>query len=126
MTPLTQASVIEYLESDEIKAPELVVVGSEQERRADLQQESDSTVGEGIPLTERLVVSPCAGKFQPLDQPRKAEGEYVLEGQEVGTIMSSDRELVPVRSAFAGWIMGYLVPSGCPVRASEPVAWLRP
>ncbi|MGI8427090.1 MAG: hypothetical protein ACR2FO_07560 [Actinomycetota bacterium] len=126
MTPLTQGSVIEHHESDEIKAPALVVVGNGQEPIAGPQQDSDSIVGEGIPLTERLVVSPCAGKFQPLDQPRKAEGEYVLKGQEVGTIMSSDRELVPVRSAFSGWIMGYLVPHGCPVRASEPVAWLRP
>ncbi len=86
----------------------------------------DDVVGEAIPLQERLIVSPCSGRFRAAAAPGKANGEYILEGQKIGSVMSSDREVVEVKSAFSGWIMGYLVPEGSPVRAAEPVAWLRP
>lgn len=86
----------------------------------------NGVVGEGVPLQERLIVSPCEGRFQPEASPDKANGEYVLKGQQVGRVISSDGEEVPVTAAFSGWIVGYLVPQGFPIRAAEPVAWLRP
>lgn len=82
--------------------------------------------GEAPTLDERLVLSPCEGKFRPAPHHYTAEGEFVLEGQVVGNVLSSDKELRPVRSPFAGWVMGFLLPDGAPVRASEPVLWLRP
>lgn len=100
--------------------------------RSPVEQDSETaqifdhdSVGEGIPLQERLIVSPCPGRFQAAKRIQRG-GEYVLEGQQIGQLVSSDGEVVPVKATFAGWIMGYLVPQGCPVRAAEPVAWLRP
>lgn len=80
-----------------------------------------------VSLTERLVVAPCAGRFEMSPaQHYTAEGEYVLEGQEVGAIISTkNRERVPVETRFAGWVMGFLVRDGEPVRASQPILWLR-
>lgn len=82
--------------------------------------------GEVVPLQEKLIVSPCPGRFHAGIKPGSSNGEFILEGQEIGRVLSSDREQVPVKSAFSGWIMGYLVPEGSPVRDAEPVAWLRP
>ncbi len=87
---------------------------------------SDSTPGEALVVEERLVVAPCSGIFCPT--PAKtytSEGEYVMEGQVVGSVLSSNGQEVPVRSSFAGWMMGYMLPDGAPVRDSEPVLWLR-
>lgn len=86
----------------------------------------DDVVGEGVAIQEKLVVSPCAGRFHAGPKRDRSVGEFVLEGQEVGRILSSNREELVVRTPFSGWIMGYLVPEGSPVREAEPVAWLRP
>ncbi|HEX2148981.1 MAG TPA: hypothetical protein VHI31_02230 [Actinomycetota bacterium] len=48
-----------------------------------------------------------------------------MEGQVVGSVTSSNGQEVPVRSSFAGWMMGYMLPHGAPVQGSEPVLWLR-
>jgi len=81
--------------------------------------------GEAPHLEERLVLSPCEGRFRPAPHHYTAEGEFIMQGQIVGNVLSSDHELKPIRSAFSGWAMGFLVPDGAPVRASEPVLWLR-
>lgn len=88
---------------------------------------SDITQGEALVLDERLVLAPCSGRFCPtMTQPFTREGEYVMEGQVVGNVMSASGQEVPVKSSFAGWMMGYMLPNGAPVRGSEPVLWLRP
>lgn len=79
--------------------------------------------GETLAMDERLVLAPCDGRFGAPAVPRPVLGEYVQKGQVVGTVCSNGRQ-VPVRSAFAGWMMGYLLPYGAPVRTSEPVVWL--
>lgn len=87
---------------------------------------SEAPHGEALVVNERLVLAPCSGRFRPAAAPtRTSEGEYVLEGQVVGNVISFSGEAVPVRSRFAGWMMGYLLPDGAPVRSSEPVLWLR-
>ena len=87
---------------------------------------TESAPGEALVMNERLVVSPCSGRFRPTPIQRDtAEGDYVLEGQVVGNVVSNDGEVVPIASPFAGWMMGFLVPEGAPVQASEPVVWLR-
>lgn len=79
-----------------------------------------------VSYNERLVVSPCNGRFATLPpQHFTAEGEYVLEGQEVAAITSTNGEHVAVLTKFSGWVMGYLVHDGEPVRESQPILWLR-
>lgn len=87
---------------------------------------ADNAAGEALVLEERLVLSPCSGRFCPVPaKPYTSEGEYVTKGQVVGSVTSSSGHEVPVKSSFAGWMMGYMLPYGAPVRDSEPVLWLR-
>jgi hypothetical protein len=87
---------------------------------------SEAATGEALVVEERLVLSPCSGRFRPTPLVRDTgEGEYVLQGQVVGNVVSSGGEVVPVHSPFAGWMMGYMIPDGAPVHRSEPVVWLR-
>lgn len=87
---------------------------------------SDSVPGEALVVEERLVVAPCSGRFCPApSKTYTSEGEYVMEGQVVGSVLSSNGQEVPVKSSFAGWMMGYMLPNGAPVQGSEPVLWLR-
>lgn len=87
---------------------------------------TDAPHGEALVVNERLVLAPCGGRFRPAPTPEgRLEGEYVLEGQVVGNVASSGGAVVPIRSRFAGWMMGYLLPDGAPVRSCEPVLWLR-
>ena len=76
-------------------------------------------------MPERVVVAPCIGRFR-LAPPETvtAEGEIIRQGGVVGFIDAQD-EVVPVRSAFAGWMMGLLAHDGERVREGQPVAWLR-
>lgn len=78
--------------------------------------------GEGLVMDERLVVSPCEGALRDR---RAREGEYVCAGDEVARVVGPDGQSVPVHTPFAGWVMGFLVPHGSPVRRREPVLWLR-
>lgn len=74
--------------------------------------------GEQLFATERLVVSPCAGVFAPLDD--DASGEVIEAGRLLGHVND-----IEVRSAFAGELQGYLALAGERVTASQPIAWLR-
>lgn len=74
--------------------------------------------GEHLFATERLVVSPAAGVFEPADG--VTEGTTVEPGQIVGRIAGE-----AVRSPFAGVVMGVLAMAGERLSVSQPVAWLR-
>lgn len=74
--------------------------------------------GEGLYITERLVVSPAAGLFTP--NPDLAENSYLNVGDVVGWV--SDEE---VRSPFAGTVMGVMALEGERVTARQPITWLR-
>jgi hypothetical protein len=88
--------------------------------------ELGSLISEHVHMDERLILAPEPGRFRfrngcdPMTQ-----GTYIAEGQLVGEVMTPGGTLVPIPAAFRGWVMGYLVREGCPVRRSEPVAWLR-
>lgn len=83
-------------------------------------------VGEQLSIDERLVVSPCEGRFHLLPpQHYTSEGEYVMEGQLVGHVTGTNGQVVPVHSQCAGWVMSFLVREGTPVRSGEPVLCLR-
>lgn len=74
--------------------------------------------GEHLFATERLVVSPAAGVFTPDDAIEN--GTMITRGTVLGTVGD-----VPVRSAFAGEVQGFLALVGERVTARQPIAWLR-
>jgi [acyl-carrier-protein] S-malonyltransferase len=91
--------------------------------------------GEHLYTSERVVVSPAAGIFQPeadlaapgpgLAGPAETEvsdGDGVSVG--VGALLGriGDTE---VRTPFAGMLVGFMAHAGERVVAGEPVAWLR-
>ena len=68
--------------------------------------------------TERLVVSPCAGVFTPVED--LAVGGAVSAGQLLGKIGNEE-----VRSPFGGMLMGWLALDTERVTSSQPIAWLQ-
>lgn len=95
--------------------------------------------GERFAMTERLVVAPAAGIFQPVAElvgltpgvmgaphqsgshPQTASPRRVAVGELIGHV--GERE---IRSAFAGRLEGVLVLPGERVLPGQPVAWVRP
>lgn len=71
--------------------------------------------GEHLYMSERVVVSPATGIFEPV--PLAATIEV---GEVVGTVGGAD-----VRTPFAGALMGLLALPGERVVTGQPVAWLR-
>jgi hypothetical protein len=87
----------------------------------------DLFIGEGALILERLVISPAQGRFYMTSpQNYTSEGEYVLKGQVVGSVRSSNGEEVPVKTPFSGWVMNVFVQDGWPVGSSEAILSLRP
>jgi [acyl-carrier-protein] S-malonyltransferase len=98
-------------------------------RSAAQQEAIESRVGERFHMSERLVVSPKAGLFEPHAtltglMPGPGDGERSPVQVEVGGLIGlvGDTE---IRSAFAGSLEGVLVLPGERVTAGQPVAWLR-
>ena len=80
--------------------------------------------GEHIHMEETLILSPCEGRVRLLDRP--VGGEFVLEGETVAMVAGlSGGDPIPVPARADGWVMGFLLPDGCPVKVSEPLAWMR-
>ena len=81
--------------------------------------------GERLSVPEKVVIAPCLGQFRAIEpEIVTAEGEVLDAGQVVGYI-DNQGQSVPVRSRFAGWMMGLLVHDGERVREGQPIAWLR-
>ena len=78
----------------------------------------DALEGEHLFATERLVVSPCAGIFTPVQ--RDLTGKKIATGSLLGHVNETE-----VRSAFSGEIQGFLAVEGERVTSSQPIAWLR-
>jgi [acyl-carrier-protein] S-malonyltransferase len=76
--------------------------------------------GEHLFMSERMVVSPAAGVFEPADRWRADEQGVIEVGDLLGTIGA-----VEVRSLFAGQVQGFIARSGERVTTSQPIAWLR-
>jgi biotin carboxyl carrier protein len=83
------------------------------------------SVPEVTMIPERVVVSPCAGRFMPLPpEVFTSEGEWVEPGQPVAEVHNG-RGVMEVRSPFRGWMMGMLALPGQPVREGEALFWVR-
>ncbi len=77
--------------------------------------------GERVAMVERMIVAPGVGVFRPLSV---EEGATVTVGEIVGEVVGpGTRE--PVRSAFAGVVIGFLAHSGERLREGQAVAWMR-
>ncbi len=74
--------------------------------------------GEHLFAVERLVVSPAAGVFTPVDH--ISNGTHIDVGQVIGHV--GDNE---VRSPFAGVVQSYIALAGERVTSRQPIAWLR-
>ncbi len=89
------------------------------------------TTREHYAMTERLVLSPATGKFQPLPAFVAASPSLSAGGGGEGEIAVAVGELIghageaEIRSAFAGTLAGIIVLAGERVVAGQPVAWLR-
>jgi len=80
---------------------------------------ADGHQGERLYVSERLVISPCAGLFQLPDEESPA-GSAIEIGEVVGLVSGTE-----VRSPFAGELMGVLAHPGERVQPGQPIAWLR-
>jgi [acyl-carrier-protein] S-malonyltransferase len=78
----------------------------------------ETNTGEHLFASERLVVSPAAGVFEPAEG--VAEGQHIERGRVMGHVAGH-----PVRSPFRGVIMGLRAVAGERLTRSQPVAWLR-
>ncbi|MFM8826107.1 MAG: hypothetical protein ACKOFT_03400, partial [Actinomycetota bacterium] len=74
--------------------------------------------GEHLFAVERLIVSPAAGVFVPVDDVRP--GTVIDVGRVLGHVGD-----VEVRSPFAGRIENYIALEGERVTSRQPIAWLR-
>ncbi|HXW81286.1 MAG TPA: hypothetical protein VEJ84_17425, partial [Acidimicrobiales bacterium] len=105
-------------------------------REVTLQGAGEGHQGERLYVSERLVISPCAGIFEPptrtggpgpaaaetpaLGAPPPAAGNLVEIGDLLGFVSGTE-----VRSPFAGELMGLLAHPGERVQTGQPIAWLR-
>jgi hypothetical protein len=77
-------------------------------------------IGETIDVTERVIVSPAAGVYEPLE--RSSE---VSAGDVIGHVSGPGDEVVPVRSPFTGRLVEVVAWRGERVLARQRIAWLR-
>ena len=81
-------------------------------------EELELPEGEMLYANERLVVSPCAGVFEPVED--LSDGVTITNGQLLGFVSGSE-----VRSPFGGQIMGFMAVPDERVIENQPIAWLR-
>ena len=78
----------------------------------------DGHEGEHLFSTDRLVVSPSAGLFKPVENLKI--GQEISNGQLLGNVGN-----VEIHSPFSGELMGWIAIPEERLTASQPVAWLR-
>jgi biotin carboxyl carrier protein len=90
--------------------------------RAGMVMEAFDGHGEHFHVPERVVISPCAGVFEPttLAVVTGPAGARIEIGTVVGRVSGRD-----VCSPFAGCFMAMLALPGERLRPGQPVAWLR-
>jgi biotin carboxyl carrier protein len=86
--------------------------------------DTQPVVADAANIRERVVVSPCSGRFHPLPpESFTTEGEWVEPGQLVAEVHNGET-VVEVRSAFRGWVMGMLALDGQPVKDGDALLWI--
>lgn len=77
------------------------------------------TAGEQLHVSERIVVSPSDGTFEPL--PTKGP---IQQNALIGYVYGPGTKEA-VLSPFEGIFMGHIAHEGERLRAGEPIAWVR-
>ena len=103
-------SLVAVSEPDHLDALLEIVAEPSTEGRAD--------EGEGLYISERLVVSPSAGVFTL--EPGRDTGQVLEPGDLIGQVGTED-----VRSPFSGTLAGLLATEGERVTSRQPIAWLQ-
>jgi biotin carboxyl carrier protein len=86
--------------------------------------DTQPVVADAANIRERVVVSPCSGRFRPLPPENfTTEGEWVEPGQVLAEVHNGGT-VVEVRSAFRGWVMGMLALDGQPVKDGDALLWI--
>jgi biotin carboxyl carrier protein len=86
--------------------------------------DTQPVVADAANIRERVVVSPCSGRFHPLPpESFTTEGEWVEPGQVLAQVRNGDT-VVEVHSAFRGWVMGMLALDGQPVKDGDALLWI--
>jgi [acyl-carrier-protein] S-malonyltransferase len=75
--------------------------------------------GEHLYVSERVVISPGPGVFQPADDLDLSSGTPIEVGTLLGTVAGAE-----VRSPFAGRLEGALAHPGERVQTGQPIVWL--
>jgi hypothetical protein len=75
--------------------------------------------GEQLYVSERVVISPSAGIFEPAGDAILADDAPIEVGTLLGTVSGYE-----VRSPFAGTLKGHLAHPGERVQTGQPIAWL--
>jgi [acyl-carrier-protein] S-malonyltransferase len=75
--------------------------------------------GEHLYVSERVVISPGPGVFQPAGDVDFSAGTVIEVGTLLGTVSGAE-----VRSPFAGRLQGALAHPGERVQTGQPIAWL--
>lgn len=128
------ATVITLATPDDLDELVALLRGAPSAPPAQAQPCAPAHQGERLYLSERIVVSPCAGIFElpegtagpgakageVLGGAPPAQGQPIEIGDLVGTVSGTE-----VRSAFAGELMGVLAHPGERVQPGQPIAWLR-
>ena len=76
--------------------------------------------GETIEVSERIIVSPAGGVYEPLAGARSVEA-----GDVIGHVAVAGQEPVPVRSPFRGQLIEMVAWHGERVLHRQRIAWLR-
>jgi len=77
--------------------------------------------GEHVAVPERMIVAPAVGVFRALGADA---GTQLAVGDIVGVVEGPGTRQ-PVRSPFAGVVMGVLAHEGERLRLGQPIAWMR-
>ena len=76
--------------------------------------------GETIDVSERIIVSPAVGVYEPLDGSPEVDA-----GDVIGHVAVAGQESVPVRSPFRGRVVEVVAWPGERVLHRQRIAWLR-
>ena len=85
--------------------------------------DTSHSTGEALVVPERMIVAPAVGVFRPMAT-ATLEGGLVSEGDPIGMVEGPGTTM-PIRSPFAGTLVGMLAHPGERLREGQPVAWLR-
>ena len=84
----------------------------------------ESSVGESLGLSVRLVVAPAGGRLRLRPPARFHEGDEWVSAGQVIAVVEKGSVIHEVRAARTARVAGVLVREGEPVAPGQPLVWL--